>query len=140
MKSRLKTEPRSPQPLIAVVDDDESFLRSVGRLLRSMGYAVRTFGTGKEFLDAWPAESPDCLILDVQMPEMGGPELHRALLAQGSRLPVVFVTGLVTPQALQHVRSQGSGLIIKPFDKKSLLQAIVQALGNNWDRSECKFA
>ena len=95
-------------PLIVVVDDDVSFLRSVGRLLRSAGYAVATFGSGREFLAALPALSPRCLVLDVHMPGMTGLELYERLAAQGASVPVVFVTAYDTPQNRERARQAGS--------------------------------
>ncbi len=119
---------QSELPCIAVVDDDRSFLRSVGRLLRSLGYSVQTFGSAREFLDRCSGQRPDCLVLDVHMPDMGGPELHYMLLNQGYRVPVVFVPADVTPQTLGHLQASGSELLLKPFDQAHLVRAISAAL------------
>ncbi len=110
------------------MDDDEFFLRSVARLLRSHGYPVQTFGSGREFLDAGIINKPQCLVLDVHMPGMGGPELHQELLARGCDFPVVFVTADVTPQTLQHMRDRGCRLLLKPFDQDILSAAIRNAI------------
>lgn len=116
-------------PRVAVVDDDASFLRSVGRLLRSAGYPVETFASGRELLAALPAGAPECLVLDVHMPEMTGLELHDRLRAEGYCFPVVFVTAYETSQTLQYARQAGSILLLKPFDKKTLLLAVNNAVG-----------
>ncbi len=119
------------QRRVAVVDDDASFLRSVGRLLRSEDYSVETFGSAREFLAAEPGSKPGCLVLDVHMPEMTGLELQEQLAAQGSRLPVIFVTAHDSPQLRARAQLAGGlGVLLKPFDKDSLLQAIAKALGD----------
>ncbi len=122
------SEPRENAPSIAVVDDDTSFLRSVGRLLRSAGYPVETFGSGREFLDSLATHRPACLVLDMHMPEMSGLELHQRLLVSGSSLPVVFVTAHETEATAQRMRQTGTELLLKPFDKDSLLAAIHDAM------------
>ncbi len=118
-----------PAPLVTVVDDDASFLRSVGRLLRSSGYTVETYGSARQLLEALPAALPRCLILDVHMPEMTGLQLQEQLAAQGYCVPIIFVTAYDTPQTREHARRAGSfGLILKPFDKGQLLLAIQEAV------------
>lgn len=114
---------------IAVVDDDASFLRSVGRLLRSAGYGVEMFGSAREFLATLPSGQPQFLVLDVHMPEMTGLQLQENLAAQGCQVPIIFMTAYDTPQTREHAGRPGSmGLLLKPFDKQSLLDAIQAAL------------
>lgn len=121
----------SDRPLIAVVDDDASFLRSVGRLLDSAGYGVRMFGSGREFLDALAEVEPLCAVLDVHMPGMTGLELLEQLAAIGSPFPAILVTAHDTPQTRERARNSGSaGFLLKPFDKQSLLAAIVGAMNS----------
>ncbi len=118
------------RPMIAVVDDDASFLRSVGRLLRSVGYAAETFGSGREFLASLPESSPQCLVLDIHMPEMTGFQLQDRLAAQGSCVPVIFMTGYDTPQTRERARQAGCfAFLLKPFDKQALLNAVANAVG-----------
>jgi FixJ family two-component response regulator len=126
----LQSPPSSTGSLIAVVDDDVSFLRSVGRLLRSAGYTVETFDSAREFLASLDSSSPQCLVLDVHMPGMTGLELQDWLAAQGCRLPIIFVTAYDTPQTQAHAHRAGSfGLLLKPFHKTALLNAIGEAVG-----------
>lgn len=121
--------PPASRPLIAVVDDDASFLRSVGRLLRTAGYDVEMFSSGRDFLASFPACLPQCLVLDVHMPHMTGLELQDRLVADDLRLPVVFVTAYDTPQTREHARRAGSfGLLVKPFDQGALLRAVKAAV------------
>jgi FixJ family two-component response regulator len=115
--------------LIAIVDDDASFLRSMGRLLKSAGYGVAVFGSAGAFLSALDELSPCCLVLDVHMPELTGLQLQDRLEAQGSRVPIIFVTAYDTPQTRERARRVGSfGLLLKPFPQDALLQAINQAI------------
>jgi FixJ family two-component response regulator len=119
------------KPLLAVVDDDESFLRSVSRLLRSVGYTVTTFGSARAFLASLPESSPQCLVLDIHMPEMTGFELQDRIVAQGFRVPVIFVTACDTPETRARAHHVGSfGLLVKPFDKQSLFDAIGVAVSS----------
>jgi FixJ family two-component response regulator len=116
---------------ISVVDDDASLLRSVGRLLRTAGCTVETFASPREFLSAHRQPSPQCLVLDVHLPEMTGFQLHEALVAQGWLIPVVFVTAYDSPQTRERARRVGAcGLLLKPFDKQALLRAIHEAVGD----------
>ncbi len=115
--------------LVAVVDDDASFLRSVGRLLSSAGYAVAVFGSAQEYLAALPGIAPSCLVLDVHMPAMTGLDLQERLASQGQCPPTVFFTANDTPQTRERVRQAGSfGLLVKPFDKQDLLSAVAAAV------------
>ena len=119
----------SARPLIAVVDDDASFLRSIGRLLCSVGYAVKTFGSAREFLASLPGSSPQCVVLDIHMPEMTGLELQDWLAERGSCVPVILMTAYDTPQTRQRARQAGGfGFLLKPFDKQALLNAVAAAV------------
>lgn len=114
---------------VAVVDDDKSFLQSVGRLLRSVGYAVKTFGSARDFLAVLPESTPQCLVLDIQMPEMTGLELQERLTAQGSNVPIIFVTAYDSPDTRERAHQGGSvGFILKPLDKQALLNAVANAV------------
>jgi FixJ family two-component response regulator len=119
----------SVRPLIAVVDDDASFLRSIGRLLSSVGYAVKTFGSARDFLASLPGFSPQCVVLDIHMPEMGGLELQDWLADYGFCAPVILMTGYDTPQTRARARQAGGfGFLLKPFDKQALLNAVAVAV------------
>ena len=117
------------KPLIAVVDDDRSVVKSLARMLRVAGYAVETFGSAGEFLASLPAAPPQCLVLDVHMPVMSGLELQDRLAAQESCVPVIFITAHDTLQTRERIHSAGSfGLLLKPFANEALLGAIREAL------------
>ena len=79
-------------PWIAIVDDDPAVLKALSRLLRSHAFRARTYGSGREFLAALPAGLPDCLIVDLQMPEMNGLELQQHLVSSGIEIPTILIT------------------------------------------------
>ena len=86
-------EPKlSKMPLIAVVDDDESFRRAMTSFIRSLGCTVLQFASAEEFLKSSRLHDTDCAVSDVQMPAMNGIELQEQLIAQGHRFPIIFVT------------------------------------------------
>jgi FixJ family two-component response regulator len=119
----------SIKPLIAVVDDDASFLRSIGRLLSSVGYAVKTFGSARDFLASLSEFPPQCVVVDIHMPEMSGLELQDWLLAHGFCAPVILMTGNDTPHPRARARQAGGfGFLLKPFDKEALLNAVALVL------------
>lgn len=111
---------------IAIVDDEESVRKALQRLLRSHGVEAHTFSGGPQFLAALPALAPDCIVLDLHMPELSGFELLE-LLPPG--LPVVVITGHDSPEA-QARAQRASAYLRKPVEEKSLLDAIYQAVTN----------
>ena len=82
-----------PTPVIHVVDDDDSFRTSVTRLLRAAGHEVRSYPSAGEFLLACPANTPGCVVLDVEMPGPTGLDLQEAFARQNLALPIIFLTG-----------------------------------------------
>ena len=116
---------QATKPLLAVVDDDRSVLRSLARLLRSVGYEVGAFASAAEFLDTLPQARPQCLVLDIQMPEMNGFELHARLKGLGHHIPVIYITAQDTPQNGVLACQEGTiGLLIKPFNEEELLELV----------------
>src|SRR5689334_3656852 len=81
-----------PQPLVAVVDDDESVRESLPDLLRELGFTARAFPTAEQFLAAEGVAEVQCLIADISMPGMSGPDLQRELIRRGHALPTIFIT------------------------------------------------
>jgi FixJ family two-component response regulator len=118
-----------PSPWIAVVDDDPAVLKALSRLLRSHAFRARTYGSGQEFLAALPAGLPDCLIIDLQMPEMNGLELQQHLVSNGIKIPTI----LISAHADVALRDQ-AGLVAslrKPLQEKALFDAIDKAVGDS---------
>ena len=116
--------------LICIVDDDQSVRESLARLIRSLGFAVRVFGSAEDFLTAGPEFKPDCLVLDVRMPGMSGIELQRELSAINRALPVVFITAHGSDEDLraQAMRAGAVDYLLKPLKEDEVLKAIDIAL------------
>ena len=119
----------SARPLLSVVDDDESVRESLPDLLRELGFAARAFSSGEEFLSSGCAGETSCLILDVAMPGMSGPELYHELKRRGHEIPVVFISGQTDETLRSRLLKQGAaGVLLKPFSDATLLAAIKTAL------------
>ena len=116
-------------PVIAIVDDDESFRRATTSFVRSLGYGTAAFESAEAFLKSDHVHDADCLITDVQMPGMTGIELQGRLIAQGSSLPVIFITAFPEMRArAQAVAAGAIGFLAKPFDDQGLVACLNQAL------------
>lgn len=117
--------------MIAVLDDEESVRNAVVRLLEAAGHAARAFGSGDEFLKSWHFDRPDCLMLDVQMPNLSGMEVQNALKEAGAKFPVVIITAHDSPDVREACMRAGAvGYLCKPLDKSVLLSALNSALGS----------
>ena len=116
--------------LIHVVDDDESFRNTMGRLLRTCGYEVALYESAKQLLEKLPDESAlGCILLDVRIPGLSGPELQDRLAERGSTLPIVFLTGHGDiPTSVQAIKAGAEDFLTKPVLKTTLLDAIERAL------------
>ncbi|MBW1743559.1 MAG: response regulator [Deltaproteobacteria bacterium] len=120
------------KPIIYIVDDDESLLRAMKRLISSMDMDVQTYASGREFLDSDYRNQSACLIVDVKMPGMSGMELQQELVAKGSKLPVVFVTAFDTEETRCQAKASGAaGYFQKPVDDQALLDSIQWALSRS---------
>jgi FixJ family two-component response regulator len=116
-------------PWIAIVDDDPAVLKALSRLLRSRSYRARTYGSGQELLAALPDELPDCLIVDLQMPEMNGLELQQHLVSSGVTIPTI----LISAKGDVALGGHESGLVAslrKPLQEQALFEAIGKAVGS----------
>lgn len=115
--------------LISVVDDDGSIRESLQGLLESIGFDVETFASATAFLGSEHLPRTDCLILDVRMPVMRGPDLQRELARRGHDIPIVFITAHGDEEVRPRVLSEGAvACLLKPFTEDALLQAIRAAL------------
>jgi FixJ family two-component response regulator len=113
--------------LVAVVDDEESVRTSLRRLLRAFDLEAETFASGQEFLDSLADRSPDCLVLDLQMPGLSGLEVQRRLAAGGVRVPTVIITADDAPETRARCLSAGSAAYLcKPFDDDTLLALVTR--------------
>jgi FixJ family two-component response regulator len=113
---------------IFIVDDDTSFLQSVARLLRAVGYTVQAFASAQEFLDRLAPEMSGCVVADLQMPGMNGLELQEALRRSANPLPVIFLTGQGDiPATVSAMRSGAEDFLTKRARKEELLTAVERA-------------
>lgn len=118
---------------VHVVDDDASFRTAIERRLKLAGYKVVTYPSAQQLLDRLPDESePSCILLDVQIPGLSGPELQSRLNELGSTLPIVFLTGHVdTPTTVQTIKAGAEDFLTKSAGSEHLLGAIERALSRH---------
>jgi FixJ family two-component response regulator len=117
-------------PLLAVVDDDEDVRVALTRLVSSAGFAVETFPSGAEFLRSVQDHEPDCVVLDLHMPEMSGFDVQGALADTHPAVAVVVITGNDTPESRARALQLGAKVYLcKPVSDNVLLEAIEMAIG-----------
>lgn len=119
---------RSAAILVAVVDDDESVRESLPALLNEFGYASEPFATAQEFLASGVADTAQCLILDIAMPGMSGPELRRELVKRGCSIPTIFISAHAEFATQPDMREGVVDCLTKPFSESVLLEALNKAL------------
>jgi FixJ family two-component response regulator len=132
--SRMKAE---AAPIVFIVDDDLSVRRTTERLVRTAGFNVQAFTSGREFLKSPRPEGPACLILDVRMPGLDGMQLQKELTQSGINIPIIFITGHGDiPMSVRAMKAGAVEFLTKPFRSQSLLEAIRSAIER--DRSAFK--
>jgi len=116
--------------LLSVIDDDESVRESLPDLLSELGFGARVFCSAEDFLDSDCRVQTKCLILDIGLPGMSGPELQRVLTARRESIPTIFITAQENPQVRQRLLEQGAvECLFKPFSDTALQAALCVALG-----------
>jgi FixJ family two-component response regulator len=117
---------------IAIVDDDQSVRDAATNLFRSMGFPAVAFASAEEFLGSDALEKTSCLVLDVQMPGMGGLTLQSHLAASGRHIPIVFVTGYPDAGVRDKAMQLGAvRFLTKPFTEHDLVDGLRSALTAN---------
>lgn len=120
------------KPVVHVVDDDESFLRSVSRLLRASGFQVATFSSVQSFLHRETPSAPGCVLTDLQMPHQSGLDLQEALARSRNPLPVVFLTSNGDiPTSVRAMRGGAEDFLTKRAPRTDLVKAIERALARD---------
>jgi FixJ family two-component response regulator len=115
---------------IAIVDDDLAVRKALARLLSASSFDVTTYGSAREFIDS-ENPAPQCLVLDLQMPEVSGLDLQHHLRRCGREIPTIFITAFNEPGLRERCLSAGaSALLIKPLSGKSIISAIHSAVGH----------
>lgn len=116
-------------PTIAIVDDDDGVRSSLSSLIRSLGYDAHSYGSAREFLEDCDSGDPDCLITDIQMPEMTGDELQAQLIAAGRRFPMIFMTAFPSEVTRSRVMAAGAcALLEKPAEPDTIASQLEAAL------------
>ena len=116
-------------PLVAIIDDDELFRRSIERLVRSAGYKVETFGSAEDFLEHGDLDRTACAILDMKLPGMNGLDLQQRLITGPTPIPIVFVSA--HDEAMMQANALRAGALAflkKPFDISTLLDALSRSI------------
>jgi FixJ family two-component response regulator len=119
----------SRRPLVSVVDDSDSVRESLPDLLEQAGFAVQAFASAEAFLDSAAPDETECLILDVGLPGMSGPDLQQELVRLGKTIPVVFITAQGDLSLRPRLLGEGAvACLFKPFSDTALIDAIESAL------------
>jgi len=114
---------------VYVVDDDESVRKATARLLKSVGFRVKTFASARDFLDHDRDDVPGCLVLDVRMPGLSGMDLQRELAAANVDLPIVFMSAHGDiPMSVRAMKAGAADFLPKPADDQKLLEAVGQTI------------
>jgi FixJ family two-component response regulator len=131
----VKEMPKKPAEdavVVSVVDDDESVRDSLPDLLRSFGFKARAFASGEAFLASDRIDATQCLVLDIAMPGMSGPEMYAELTRLGRKMPVIFITAHGNPCLCEQLLQQGAvACLAKPFDPEVLVAAVRRATSEN---------
>jgi FixJ family two-component response regulator len=117
-------------PLVSVVDDSDSVRESLPDLLQQVGFAVQAFSSAEAFLASDAAEETRCLILDIGLPGMSGPDLQQELIRRGKAMPIVFITAQGDQSLHPRLVARGAvACLFKPFSDHALLEAVEVAVG-----------
>jgi FixJ family two-component response regulator len=115
--------------LVSVVDDDESAREALPDLLREFGFAAKAFSSAEEFLASDVLGQTKCLLLDIAMPGMSGPDLQRELKLRRQKIPIIFITAQGSETVRRRLLAQGAvECLFKPFTESVLLEALNTAL------------
>jgi FixJ family two-component response regulator len=119
----------SKPSLVSVVDDDESMREALPDLLRQFGFAAEAFASAEAFLASEFVSETSCLLLDVAMPGMSGPDLQQELTRRRQRIPIVFITAYGDASVLRRLLARGAvRCLVKPFSDAALLDAVGAAM------------
>jgi len=117
------------QPIVFVVDDDVSVRESLELLIKFAGWQPETFASAGEFLARPRTATPNCLVLDISLPDLNGLELQKLIASDRTDMPIIFITGHVdVPMTVQAMKAGAVEFLTKPFDDEVLLSAILHAI------------
>jgi FixJ family two-component response regulator len=119
-------------PTVHIVDDDAPFRTAIRRVLEASGYRVALFDSAEQLLAELAAGEPGCILLDVRMPGLSGPQLQERLAALGNRLPIVFLTGHGDiPMSVQAIKAGAEDFLTKPVAREKLVASVERALARD---------
>jgi FixJ family two-component response regulator len=122
--------PKTLSGFVAIVDDDTAVRKALSRLLGASAIRAQCYGSAREFLDSLASGTPECLIVDLQMPEMTGLELQGELNRLGTRIPTIVITAHNESGLRERCLAAGaSAYLIKPLDARELIASIGSAVG-----------
>ena len=125
-------ETTNERPLVAVIDDDASVRESLPDLVREFGYEVRAFASAEEFLASSHNGHPKCLILDIALPGMSGPDLQEELRRLGQDVPIIFITARTDETIRPGLLDNGAfDVLFKPFSERAIEKALREAIGTD---------
>ena len=117
---------------IAIVDDDASVRKALGRLLSASSFDIETYGSARDFLASLETGKPDCLVVDLHMPELTGFDLQRQLARTGIQIPTIVITAYNEPGLRERCQSAGAAaFLLKPLDGSTLIGVINAATGRH---------
>jgi len=121
-----------PEAIVAIVDDDLSFREGVSSLIRAAGWKVEVYASAEEFLSRPRVDSPSCLLLDLQLPDLNGLDLQKRIAEGDLAVPIVFISGHGDiPATVRAMKAGAVEFLTKPFDKKQLFCAIAEAMARD---------
>lgn len=128
------------EPIVYIVDDDQAMTESLSWMIESVGFKTKTYSTAKNFLDHHDPEQSGCLILDVRMPEISGPELQDKLNKRKINIPIIFISGHGDiPLAVRVMKAGAIDFLAKPFNDQTLLESINKAICVDREKREKLF-
>jgi len=123
--------------MVYILDDDSALAESLAWMVESIGYKTQSFSSAKLFLQHYNPKTPSCLLLDVRMPEISGPELQEKLIANNIAIPIVFISGHVDISVVVRVMKKGAiDFLCKPINDQQLLESINKAIRKDQFRRE----
>ena len=123
------------KPTVFVIDDDPSVRAALSRLFRSVAIDVQAFGSTQEFLQAKRPDAPGCIVLDVELPELGGLDFQNILVKSDIHLPIIFITGHGDiPMSVRAIKAGAIEFLTKPFRERDLLEAVRLGIERDSDR------
>ena len=129
------------QPVVLVIDDDESLREALAGLFRSVGLQVKAFASAPEFLQSKLPEAPSCLVLDVRLPGQSGLDFQSELAKANIRIPIIFMTGHGDiPMTVRAMKAGAVEFLTKPFREQDMLDAVQLGLGRDRSRREMEDA